>query len=80
LVPKFFPAGGFSSGPGGRREAGAGGLLSTVQRKRRSQDEISFGPKLRKRGSSVTPEGNKGNKGTRETDSKTVSHVTRDPG
>ena len=26
---------------------------------------ISFGPKLRKRGSSVTPEGNKGKKDTR---------------
>ena len=36
-----------------------------TRRKRRSQDTISFGPKLRKRGSSVTPEGNKGNKGTR---------------
>ena len=67
-------------GPGSRRDAGDGGLHSTdshKERKRRSQ-EISFGPKLRKRGSSVTPEGNKGKK-NKEKGSRTVSHVTRIP-
>ena len=37
-----------------------------TRRRRRSQDKISFGLKLRKRRSSVIPEGNKGNKGTRK--------------
>jgi len=39
--------------------------IPPITRKRRSQDKISFRPKLRKRESSVTPEGNEGNKGTR---------------
>ena len=49
-----------------------------TQRRRRSQ-EISFGPKLGERGSSVTPEGNKGKKGYEERGSRTVSHVARIP-
>ena len=57
----FFPAGGFSSGPGGRRDAGDGGLHSTSSHQEGGGvRKISFGPKLRRRGSSVTPEGNKG--------------------
>ena len=40
---------------------------------------MSFRPKLRKRGSSVTPEGNKGKKRYKEKGSRTVSHVTRIP-
>jgi len=66
-------------GPGGRRDAGDGGLHSTdfIQRKRRSQ-EVSFGPKLRKGESSVIPEGNKG-KRYKEKGSRTVGHVTRNP-
>jgi len=50
---------------GARRPEGCRGWRTAfhrfTQRKRRSQ-EVSFGPKLRKGESSVTPEGNKGKK------------------